>query len=252
MSIVAWQDQDIITTKNQRNESFTQKGDMGGLSFLQSMSDITAIVRNREDKAYVYPNEKRSASMLNERSLEMCTESLGTETGSESGDELSLLAFEATATLRAPSPPAQPKPQDTNLLAKKSTTSRNKCFPPPIKFVEGSKYNRMVRSLGEDGRLVVQAIKVSSPPRCFVAERGDGRLRLCYSPESSLLRHDREEEEEEEEDETEEGMEEENSENLEGKNGNKKFTRLSSRCKENGREPKAMLTWKQQQFWVAT
>ncbi|KAJ0245208.1 Protein FANTASTIC FOUR 2 [Hirschfeldia incana] len=250
MSISACQTQDKIVTK-----SFSLKGDMGGLSFLQSMSDITAIVRNREDKTYVHPTEKRSVSKLNEKSLEMCTESLGAETGSESGDELSLLALEATAISRAHSPPPKSKTQeeekDTDFLAKKSTMSRSKSFPPPIKFVEESRYNRMVRWLGEDGRLVVQAIRVSSPPRNFVAEREEGRLRLCLSPEGSLLR-DNHEEEEEEVEETEEGMAEENSENLEGKNGNKKISRLSSRCKENGREPKPMLTWKQQQFWVAT
>ncbi|CAA7056125.1 unnamed protein product [Microthlaspi erraticum] len=229
------------------------------------MSDITAVVQNKEDKAYVHPIEKRYVSKLNEKSLDMCTESLGTETGSESGDELSLLVFEATITPRAPSP--QPKLQEdekyANLLAKKSTMSRSKSFPPPLKFIEGSNYNRMVRSIGEDGRLVVQAIRISSPPRCFVAERGEGRLRLILSSESSLRgqNHDEEEEEEEEkevqeeedEDETEESMEEEYSENLEGKKGNKKFSRLSSRCNESGREPKpTMLTWKQQQFWVAT
>ncbi|VVA89803.1 unnamed protein product [Arabis nemorensis] len=189
MSILVCHGQDQTVTK--RNESFCPKGDMGGLSFLQSMSDITAIVGNREDKAYVHPTEKRSVSKLNEKSLEMCTESLGTETGSESGDDLSLLAFEATITSRVPSPPLHPKPQeeeDTNLLAKKSKMSRNNSFPRPIKFVEGSKYNRMVRSLGEDGRLVVQAIRVSSPPPCFVAERGEGRLRLCLSPETDARR----------------------------------------------------------------
>ncbi|CAN7134793.1 unnamed protein product [Brassica rapa subsp. narinosa] len=244
MSVVICQAQEKIVTKNERSESFTQKGKMGGLSFLQSMSDITAIVRNVEDKAYVHPVVKRSVSKLSEKSLEMCTESLGSETGSESGDELLLLAFQATTTPRVPSPP-QEEEKDT---AKKSTI---KSFPPPINFVNGSKYNRVVRSLGEDGRVVVQAIMVSSQPPNFVAERGEGRLRLCLSPESSLLGHNHEEEEEE--DETEEGMEEETSENLEGKNGNKKFSRLSSRCKENGREPKPMLTtWKQQQFWVAT
>lgn len=227
------------------HESVHQKDDRGGLSFLQSMSDITAIVPNKEDKAYVLPIEKRFVSKLNEKSLEMCTESLGTETGSESGDELSLLALEVTTTPRVPSPqPKRQEHEDTNLPVRKSTMSRNNSFPPPIKFVEDSKYNRMVRWLGEDGRLVVQAIRVSSPPLCFVAERGEGRLRLCLSPEK--------EQEEEEEEETEEGMDEETSENLEGNNGNKKFSRLSSRCKENGREPKPMLTWKQQQFWVAT
>ncbi|KAJ0236212.1 Protein FANTASTIC FOUR 2 [Hirschfeldia incana] len=230
---------------------------MGGLSFLQSMSDITAIVRNTEEKAYVHPVEKRSVSKLSEKSLEMCTESLGAETGSESGDELSLLAFEATTTPRVSSPHPRPQPiipqeegKDTYFPAKKSTI---KSFPPPIKFVKGSKYTRMVRTLGEDGRLVVQAITVSSPPRNFLAERGEGRLRLCLSPESTLLAHNHEQEEEEEEEETEECMEEETSEHLEGKNGNIKFGILRSRCKENGREPKPMLTtWKQQQFWVST
>ncbi|KAL1216541.1 Protein FANTASTIC FOUR 2 [Cardamine amara subsp. amara] len=251
MSTVFCHAQDQIVTKNPRNERFCQKDDMGGLSFLQSMSDITAIVQNKEETAYVHPIEKHSVSKLNKKSLEMCTESLGTETGSESGDELSLLAFEATTTTRRV-PQPKPKEKDTSLLAKKSTMSRNNSFPPPIKFVQGSKYNRMVRCLGEDGRLVVQAIRVPSPPRCFVAERGEGRLRLCLSSESSLLtRNHKVEEEEEEEEETEEGVEE-NCDNLEGKNGNKKFNRLSSRCKENGREPKPMLTWKQQQFWVAT
>ncbi|KAL0703191.1 hypothetical protein Bca4012_069616 [Brassica carinata] len=243
MSILVCQAQEKIATK-----SFSQKGDMGGLSFLQSMSDITSIVRTREDKAYVHPTVKRSVSQLNEKSLEMCTESLGAETGSESGDELTLLALEATAISRAHSKP-QDEEKDADFRAKKATMSRSKSFPPPIKFVKESRYNRMVRSLGEDGRLVVQAIRISSPPRNFVAEREEGRLRLCLSPESSLLRDDHEVEEEEE---TEEGMAEENSENLEGKNGNKKISRLSSRCKENGREPKQMLTWKQQQFWVAT
>ncbi|KAG7652894.1 The fantastic four family [Arabidopsis suecica] len=245
MSLVVCQPQDNMVPKNQ---SFYQKDGMGGLSFLQSMSDITAIVQTKEDKAYVHPMEKRSVSKLNEKSLEMCTESLGTETGSESGDELSLLAFEATTTPRVP---PQLKPQeDTNLPDKKSPMVRNNSFPPPIKFVEDSKYNRMVRWLGEDGRLVVQAIRASSPPSCFVAERGEGRLRLMLTSESSLLSHSHEEEEEEEE--TEEGIDEETSEIMEGKNGNKKFSRLSRRCKENGREPKPMLTWKQQQFWVAT
>ncbi|KAF8086675.1 hypothetical protein N665_0615s0023 [Sinapis alba] len=238
MSVAICQAQDNMVSKSVRNESFTRKG---GLSFLQSMSDITAIVPKTEYKAYVHPVEKRSVSKLSEKSLEMCTESLGTETGSESGDDLSLLAFEATNTPRVPSQP-KPHEEDTDFPAKKS-------FPPPIKFVKGSKYTRLVRTVGEDGRLVVQAVRVSSPPRNFVAERGEGRLRLSLSPKSSLLGHTHHQEEEEEEE-----TEEETIENLEDKNGNKKFSRLSSRCKENGREPKPMLTtWKQQQqFWVAT
>lgn len=74
-------------------------------------------------------------------------------------------------------------------------------------------------------------------------ECGEGRFCFCLLLESFLFGYNYEEEEEE--DEIEEGMEEEISENLEGKNGNKKFSRLSSRCKENGCEFKLMfIIWK--------
>ncbi|KAL9285499.1 Protein FANTASTIC FOUR 1 [Arabidopsis thaliana] len=238
----------------------SQNPDVGGWSFLQYFSEPKGIVQNREDDtkktAYVYPIEKRSVAKL---SLEMCTESLGTENGSDSGDEMSLLALEATNISKSPRLTTKPQ-KETSFM------TRENSFPPPLNSVNGFNNSRMVKSYKEDGRLVVQAIRVCSPPRCFVSERREGRLRLCLSQNSlnsqdaeeefeenesdQFEAHDEdeddqydaeEEEEEEEEEEDEEGIVG-NNENFEGKSGNKKVSnRPKRRCNENGCEPKTML-----------
>ncbi|KFK30886.1 hypothetical protein AALP_AA6G038600 [Arabis alpina] len=230
----------------------TQNTNVSGWSFLQFLSETKHIVQTKEEDTnktpYIHPIQKRPVAKL---SLEMCTESLGTENGSESGDEITLLALEATNNISMV--PLTTKPErETNF------TVRENSFPPPLN------YSRMVKMYKEDGRLVVQAIRVCSPPRCFVSERREGRLRLCLS-EGTLLSHDGDEEFEENESEVEEEGEEEDpdeeeekyegvlgdNENFEGEVGNKKFRR--SRCNENGHETKTMLNWKQQQqFWVTT
>ncbi|KAG2278931.1 hypothetical protein Bca52824_061486 [Brassica carinata] len=104
----------------------------------------------------------------------------------------------------------------------------------------------MVKSYTEDGRLVVQAIRVCSPPRCFVTKRCEGRLRLCLSDnESEFEAHDEDED-------NENGPEDDAEEEDEGKIGNNKFRRPRRRSNENGCEPKTMHDWQQQQFWVIT
>lgn len=235
-----------------------QKGknaQIGGWSFLQSLCEAKGIVRNREDEtkkpAYVHPaDQKLSVAKL---SLEMCTESLGNESGSETGDEISLLALEATCI---PMISLTVNPREETY-----STVRENSFPPPLKSVKGFNCSRMVKSYTEDGRLVVQAIRDCSPPRCFVSERCEGRLRLCLS-ENSLLSHDGDEEFEEnesefeardEDEDNEKGLEDDAEEDEdEVKIGNNKFRRPRRRCNENGCEPKTMHKWKQQQFWVTT
>ncbi|VVB07051.1 unnamed protein product [Arabis nemorensis] len=199
------------------NNQITQNANVSGWSFLQFLSETKHIVQNREDDTnktpYVHPIEKRPVAKL---SLEMCTESLGTENGSESGDEISLLAIEATNMSMIPLTTKPDKVTDF--------TVRENIFPPPLNF--SVNYSRMVKLYEEDGRLVVQAIRVCSPPRCFVSERREGRLRLC------LLSQDGDKEFEENESE---------------------FRRSRRRCNENGHEAKTMRNWnQQQQFWVAT
>ncbi|ESQ37959.1 hypothetical protein EUTSA_v10029267mg [Eutrema salsugineum] len=251
-------------------KQMSQNADVCGWSFLQTLTETRSIVRNREDDdtkktPYVHPtDQKRSVAKL---SLEMCTESLGTENGSESGDEMiSLLALKAT---NIPMVPLTMKPQkETNFF----TVCEKRFFPPPLNSVNEFNGSRMVKSYTEDGRLVVQAIRVCSPPRCFVSERCEGRLRLCLS-ENSSVSHDGDklleeneseseardedgDEENEQEDDAEEEEEGEgivgNNENFEGEIGYKKFKRPRKRCNENGCEPKTMHNWKQRQFWLTT
>ncbi|KAF8116485.1 hypothetical protein N665_0017s0042 [Sinapis alba] len=222
MSVIVGQGYDHLLKKQ-----IGQNADMGGWSFLQSLCEAKGIVRNREVET------KKPAYVYHKLNLEMCTESLGTESGSETGEEISLLALEAT---NIPMIPLSVKPREETY-----STVRENSFPPPLKSVKGLfNHSRMVKSYTEDGRLVVQAIRVFSPPRCLVSERCEGRLRLCFS-ESSSLSHDGDEE-----------FEENESEVDEGKIGHKKFRRPRRRCNENGCEPKTMHNWKQQQFWVAT
>ena len=76
----------------------------GGWSFLQSLAtnNINSETNKQDDSekdkdVYTPPNFKRSSSMLSAKSLEMCTENLGSETssdGSESSDEKALFCLE--------------------------------------------------------------------------------------------------------------------------------------------------------------
>ncbi|KAG2330820.1 hypothetical protein Bca52824_002000 [Brassica carinata] len=252
MSVIVGQGYEDLLKKQ-----ISQNADMGGWSFLQSLCEAKGIVRNREVEtkkpAYVYPtDQKLSVAKL---SLEMCTESLGTESGSETGGEISFLALEET---NIPMVPLNMKPREDTY-----STDRENSFPPPLKSVKGFNHSRMVKSYTEDGRLVVQEVRVSSPPRCFVSERCEGRLRLCLS-KNTLLSHCGDEEFEEngseseareEDEDNENGLEDDAEEDLEedeGKIGNKEFRRPGRSCSENGCEPKTMHNWKQQQFWVTT
>ncbi|CAF1715387.1 hypothetical protein HID58_084157 [Brassica napus] len=235
MSVILGQAYDHLLKKQ-----ISQNADVGGWSFLQSLCEAKGIVRNREDQtkktSYVHPtDQKLSVAKL---SLEMCTESLGTESGSETGDEISLLALEAT---NIPMLPVKRTPREETY-----PKVRENSFPPPLKSVKGFNHSRMVKSYTEDGRLVVQAIRVCSPPRCFVSKRCEGRLRLCLSDnESEFEAHDEDED-------NENGPEDDAEEEDEGKIGNNKFRRPRRRSNENGCEPKTMHDWQQQQFWVIT
>ncbi|XP_022769526.1 protein FANTASTIC FOUR 4-like [Durio zibethinus] len=89
----------ISNNKNNGNDCKligNQNIDMGGWSFLQALANSKDSTEH--DKVYLDPLVKSSASTLSEKSLQMCTESLGSETGSEvseSSDDISLLSLEA-------------------------------------------------------------------------------------------------------------------------------------------------------------
>ncbi|KAH7517209.1 hypothetical protein FEM48_Zijuj09G0038400 [Ziziphus jujuba var. spinosa] len=272
-----------LESQNEQNKvTRNKKADMGGWSFFQALSIISESKKNdaEKEKVYVHPLIKRSSSMLSKRSLEMCTESLGSETGSDVSDtnfdEFSSLSVESEKF-----PTRQCSKLGEILAAKRLNRSRS--FPPPLTSISGSS-GIQVRPRREGGRLVLEAVTISSRRTYFHAERSDGRLKLRLLNDSpSSYDNDAEQEEEEEEveemgksfqaeekvveadgaeNEDEDGDEvydEENGEmgeemdgicgNVGGELGIKKLSR-PSRCKEGGRGNRGLMNW--ETFWVAT
>ncbi|XP_073286701.1 protein FAF-like, chloroplastic [Primulina huaijiensis] len=143
---------------------------------------------------YVHPLVKRSASAMSDKSLEICTESLGSETGSDGystclnseflgdGDEV-----KEERTRVGKECTKEPNPfEDFHVVKYKSCPSRP--IPPPLSSISGGDgVSLHIRSHRKKGRLVLEAVAV--PPRkYFHAQRGDGRLvlSLINSPTSQL------------------------------------------------------------------
>ncbi|GAB2234890.1 hypothetical protein Droror1_Dr00004160 [Drosera rotundifolia] len=148
---------------------------------------------------YVHPMAKRSASSLCEKSLEICTESLGSETGSDGfssylpsepensdsdedddGKPVELecwRAFNDSDEVRVSSVNVK-----YNYSTCRALLSPVKSFPPPLPSLadRGNGSNLQMRSRRQDGRLVVEAVTVPSQ-NCFRAQRHDGRLLLTLT-----------------------------------------------------------------------
>ncbi|GER26538.1 hypothetical protein STAS_02187 [Striga asiatica] len=118
----------------------------------------------KTEQVYVHPLVKRSFFPLSTKSLEMCTESLGNETGTNiilDFDEFSLHALDKPAKIRE-------SPKKTNKVND---------FPPPLTSISGDE-GVQVYAHREGGRLVIRAFNFSSHRNFFQVERENGRLRL--------------------------------------------------------------------------
>ncbi|XVE79162.1 hypothetical protein DITRI_Ditri14bG0035800 [Diplodiscus trichospermus] len=146
---------------------------------------------------YTHPLVRRSASSLSEKSLEICTESLGSETGSdvfssyspsESGDMEE--DKEEEQELQQPKQ-ERPLPQLTSLDVEEprivkynydfGKKSPNRSFPPPIPSLsrkDGASVR--MKTHRDSGRLVLEAVSVPSQNN-FLAQRRDGRLVLTFA-----------------------------------------------------------------------
>ncbi|CAJ2633146.1 protein FANTASTIC FOUR 1-like [Trifolium pratense] len=225
------QEKPIIINNNECDKNDTKSG----WSFLQNLTKT----ENGNEKVYVHPTVKRSASMLSEKSLEMCTESLGSETGSNAGESCDDFSFETRNDVNSNNI------MTNNCVSRRVNRASN--FPPPLTSITdfGGVH---VRPHREGGRLILEAIASPSITPYFHAERSDGRLKLClfetvydYDGDDE----DYEEEEEVEEEEYEGGesekehddddivSEEECVEKVEDEMGVTKFAR-PRRCKESG------------------
>ncbi|XP_076918152.1 protein FANTASTIC FOUR 4-like isoform X2 [Bidens hawaiensis] len=148
------------------------------LSFLKVLDNPSPDIKNldQNDGLYVHPMVKRSASALSTKSLEMCTESLGSETGSEvseSGDEFCAISMLERKKMRE---------SQRSTCRNFDRKIRRGDFPPPLTSISYSDGAVKVRHHREGGRLVIKAESVLNCGTNFQAERTNGRLKL------SLLR----------------------------------------------------------------
>ncbi|KAL0435747.1 UNVERIFIED_CONTAM: protein FANTASTIC FOUR 2 [Sesamum radiatum] len=147
---------------------------------------------DKTEQVYVHPLFKRSTSSLSTTSLEMCTESLGSETGNciDSFSHHVLDNNQISSRTK------------TRQLPKKVKHSSS--FPPPLTSISGND-GVQVQTHREGGRLVIKAFSFSSCSTYFRTQRENGRLRL------SLLRDEHElgEKDEEEEEDNEEVVDDE-------------------------------------------
>ncbi|KAL5849721.1 hypothetical protein ACOSQ3_007772 [Xanthoceras sorbifolium] len=189
---------------NHKHKSSSSNADPGSWSFLEAITNGCQLETTKADKhqnEYVHPLSKRSSSStLSDKSLELCTENLGSETGTDIIEES---IFSSSDSESGNFPTREQKKSRKLLGAKKASNCRS--FPPPLTTISGLD-SLQVRPHREDGRLIIKAVKAPSKHSLFQAERSHGRLRLSIFKDSlsPFGSHEEPEEEEEEEKEVEE------------------------------------------------
>ncbi|XP_044500562.1 protein FANTASTIC FOUR 3-like [Mangifera indica] len=273
-----------LEDKCHSQENSKKSADTGSWSFLEAIANGSQLGSSKEkiNTTYVHPQVKRSMSSLSEKSLKLCTESLGSETGTDIIED-NIFSLSSSSSSSSSSSagenysfsPTREQQRPSQLVGAKKASSRS--FPPPLTTISGLE-TLQIRPHREDGRLIIKATKAPSTRSLFQAERSQGRLRLSfYTPfyhdseefsqeeeiENEYLdeEEDHEEAEERELDLDEHEAEEENDAYLEEDiNGNsldvevqkemEKFQR-PGRCKEGEPENnKGLINW--ESFWVAT
>ncbi|KAM7276500.1 hypothetical protein ACFE04_018366 [Oxalis oulophora] len=189
-----------ITDAEDETETETETDDSSPTQF-----DIwSSIVSKKEEEdnsgntnistAYIHPLVRRSTSALSDKSLEICTESLGSETGSDgfsfaTGDG-QVDKKDEKVVVNVMIPQQQQQQQQQQQL---------KCFPPPLPSLsrgDGAVLGAPLRitSHRDNGRLVLQAVPISQQNNNFKAQREGGRLVLTFSSENNTKESEFEEE----------------------------------------------------------
>ncbi|KAE8647326.1 hypothetical protein Csa_003510 [Cucumis sativus] len=114
-------------------------------SFLQPLSSG----HQEEDEMYI----THSFTRLSKKSLEMCTESLGSESGSNMGEnDISLSTLISDEDFRSN------VRRNSTLSSHRKAIRKYTTYPPPLTSISGST-NVRVESYRKDGRLVLRAMK---------------------------------------------------------------------------------------------
>ena len=80
-----WDSNSTIKPHNEENNKSTPSNP-NSWSFLEALSNITK-EPSQNQTTYVHPQQKRSSLSLSPKSLQLCTENLGNESGSDSGSD---------------------------------------------------------------------------------------------------------------------------------------------------------------------
>ncbi|KAF7146019.1 hypothetical protein RHSIM_Rhsim04G0204100 [Rhododendron simsii] len=208
-----------------------------------------------KETSYVHPMTKKLSPSLSCKSLELCTENLGCETGTNMTETPDFF-------LSSPALEERENPVKSRLVEpRRAKNSQSSNFPPPLTTISGSS-SMQVRAHREGGRLVIRAVEATSAGNYFQAERSNGRLRLSvwkdsFDPSEVSEAEGIENEANGEENEGEceaEGNEEGDMNGIcvEGgvEMGMGKFHQRPSRCKEGGHGNEGFCNW--EPFWVAT
>ncbi|KAG2279907.1 hypothetical protein Bca52824_051127 [Brassica carinata] len=217
--------------------------DSSSWSFLQSLSSgsssSSSLKTTSSEKEKTYVQRPSSSRTLSDESLALCTENLGSETGSDVTDVEDLFSLSVSDV--------QTKKLKVTSTETRSIKIKKGCpsdLPPPLTSMRGSQCIQM-RPHREDGRLVMTATKAPPLNRCFQADRSNGRLRLSILKDS-----DENVENEEVKIETEENEEHEDEDEEDNEVMYKDNVQISRRCIEGDRENRRLLNW--ESFSIAT
>ncbi|KAG8373045.1 hypothetical protein BUALT_Bualt12G0130000 [Buddleja alternifolia] len=150
--------------------------------------DFPQTIPNKEtpekQSIYTYRSDTKSPpSRLSAQSLEICTENLGSESGSDiAAGSITGGDFSSSPSFDSSNPIEKSKDETKSSRNPNSTSSRRRFdnFPPPLTTMSGSS-SLQVRRRRDGGRLIIDTVEAPQPrDSCFQAERSDGRLRLCY------------------------------------------------------------------------
>ena len=128
----------------------------------------------KSESVYVHPLAKRfNLTGLSEKSLELCTENLGNETGIDI-IENNIFSPETGGE------DLQTKwGKKTHSNSNSNSNSNSHEFPPPLTTIRETESFRVMPHR-QEGRLIIAAVRTPARSPCFQAERSGGRLRLCF------------------------------------------------------------------------
>lgn len=167
-------------------------------------------LESKTQEPYTHPLIRQSSGLLNEKSLETCTESLGSETGSDNF----LPSDHEAANFFSSKKSSKKALHEEKMTTVSKRSSLPRSFPPPLSSIlQHDGQHMQMRTQRRDGKLVVDAVSIPSQ-NCFHAERHNGRLLLSFLNTTEMEEH-KEEQVEEVEHEPEEVVEEEEEEEVE-------------------------------------